>query len=197
MTDITIQKGATFTRVLRWESLPWIYTAITAITKAAPMLVTSPSHSLADGWRAAVVSALGMRQANAKRLPPRPGELKPITRISASQVAFNTVDSSRYTTYTSGGFLASYTPVDISGYTARMMVRPTAEDTGTPLISLVSPTDIALDNTQHTITITIAASVTAALTFETGVYDLELVSGAGVVTRLVEGNVFVSDEVTR
>jgi hypothetical protein len=29
------------------------------------------------------------------------------------------------------------------------------------------------------------------------VWDLELVSGAGVVTRLIEGNVVVSPEVTR
>lgn len=195
-SDITIQKGATFSRVLRWESAPFIYTAITAITRAAPVAITSASHGLVDNWRAAVVSAGGMRQINARQIPPRSTEFHKITRVDANIVTFNDVDSSQYTAYTSGGYLVSYTPVSLSGFSARMQIRATVEAT-TALVSLVSPTDIALDDTNHTITITISATATAALDFEAGVYDLELVSGTGVVTRLLEGSVVVTPEVTR
>lgn len=196
MTDIVIQKGSTWVRTLRWESLPWVYTPITAITKAAPMVVTAAGHGLVTGWRAGIVGVVGMRQANSKNIPPRATDLKKVTFVSSSQVSFNDVVSLDYSAYVSGGALISYTPVSLSGFTARMQIRVTADAT-TTLDSLVSPTDIVLDDTNHTITITISATDTAAYDFTDAVYDLELVSGAGVVTRLLEGNVTVLSEVTR
>ena len=197
MTDLVIIKGSTFSRVLRWEAAPLVSTAITAITKAAPAVITSAAHGLVDGWRAAIVSAGGMRQINAKNYPPRTLDFHKVTYIGATQVSMNDVNSTNYSAYTSGGFLVSYTPVSLSGFTARMMIRLTAETADPALVSLVSPGDIVLDDTYHTITITMTAAATAALAFATGAYDLELVSGAGVVTKLISGNVFVTDEVTR
>lgn len=197
MTDLVIYKGSTFTRVVRWASLPYVYTPITAITKAAPVVITAAAHGLRTGWPAAVVSPGGMRQIKAKRSPPLESDMHRVTRVDVDRVSFNEVDSTSFTTYTSGGSLASFTPVDLAGFTARMMVRSTAEDTGTPLLSLVSPTDIVLDNTEHTITVTIDAATTAAITWEDGVFDLELVSSGGVVTKVLSGNVTAVDEVTR
>lgn len=195
--NLIIRKGETFIRVIRWETLPFVYTAISAITQAAPAVVTSTGHGLKDGWRAAVLSAGGMRQINAKHTPPADSEFRKITYVDANTISFNDVDSSRYTTYTSGGFLVSYTPVSLSGFTARMQIRETVEAADT-LASLTSTGgDIALDDTNHTITVTISATATAAYDFATAVYDLELVSGTGVVTRLLEGEVSVSSEVTR
>jgi hypothetical protein len=198
MTDLLIQKGATFSRVLRWESAPFIYTPITAITRAAPAVITAAGHGLVTGWRAAVVSAGGMRQINARTSPPRSIDFHKVTFVSSSVINFNDVDSSLYTAYTSGGALVSYTPVSLAGYTARMMIRETVESADA-LVSLTSSAGIALDDTNHTITITISAADTAALDFTTGVYDLELVSGGSpaVVTRLLSGNVVVDPEVTR
>ena len=197
-TDLIIRKGETFIRVVRWESLPFVYSAITAITKAAPCVVTSASHGLADCWRAAVVSAGGMRQINAKGIPPRASELHEVTYVGATQIGFNEVDSSNFTAYTSGGYLVSYTPVSLASFTARMKIRATVESVDV-LESLTSGAEIILDNTNHTITITIPAADTAAYDFTTGVYDLELASGDAtpVVTRLLEGNVTVTEEVTR
>ena len=195
--DITIVKGATFSRVLRWESAPFVYKAITAITKAAPVSITATAHGVPDGWRVAIVSVQGMRQINAKNAPPRATDFHKATKTSADVIALNDVNSSEYDAWTSGGYIMYYTPVSLSGYTARMQIRPTAEDTATPLVSLVSPTDIVLDDTTKTISITIAASVTAAYTFLSGVYDLELVSAGSVVTKLLSGNVTVEAEVTK
>jgi hypothetical protein len=89
------------------------------------------------------------------------------------------------------------TPVNLSGYTARMQVRNTY-DAGNAVLSLTTSNGgIALGGTAGTITITAAATATAALAAPyTGVYDLELVSGA-VVTRLLEGIATVSPEVTK
>jgi hypothetical protein len=45
--------------------------------------------------------------------------------------------------------------------------------------------------------LTISATDTAALTAGRGVYDLELVSGSGIVTRLLQGVATISRNVTR
>jgi|Laugrefabdmm15sn_1035127.scaffolds.fasta_scaffold11175_4 hypothetical protein len=90
------------------------------------------------------------------------------------------------------------TAINLTGYTARMQARSTY-DTATAILSLTSAAgDIVLGGVAGTITITASATVTAALTAPwSGVWDLELVSGGGVVTRLLEGAASVSPEVTR
>lgn len=195
--DITIQKGKTFSLVLRWEAKPFVYKTITGITKAAPAVVTAVGHGLPDGWRCAVVSAGGMTEINAENFPPKASEFRKGTVLTVDTVELNDVNSIEYTAFTSGGALMYYTPVDLSGFTARLQVRTSDTATGTPLLDIDTDSEIVLDNTAKTITITLTAAVTAALDFSTGVYDLEMVSGAGVVTQLIKGNVVVQEEVTR
>lgn len=89
------------------------------------------------------------------------------------------------------------TPVNLSGYTARMQVRETYDAGNTKLSLTTENGGISLGGTAGTITISAAATATAALAAPfTGVYDLELVSGA-TVTRLLQGIATVSPEVTR
>lgn len=87
--------------------------------------------------------------------------------------------------------------VNLSAYTARMQVRQsfTSEDA---LLSLTT-TDgtIVLGGAAGTITLTLDATDTAAITWRRGKYDLELISGDGTVTRLLEGVITVSKEITR
>ena len=87
-------------------------------------------------------------------------------------------------------------PINLSGYSARMQVRTSyeAEETLVSLTSLGG--DIVLGGALGTIAITIAASVTETLQIDEGVYDLELVNGL-TVTRLLQGKATVSREVTR
>lgn len=195
--DLEIIEGSTFTRVVRWEAAPLIYRAITAITRAGPVAITSAAHGLTAGWRAAVLSAGGMRQINAKSMPPRDSDFHAVTVTSSSVVAFNDVNSQDYTAYTSGGSLVYWTAHDLASYTARMQVRATEASTTTLLSLTTENAGIALDDTAKTITLTITATATAALTFTEGVYDLELVSGGGVVTKILHGAVTVTQEVTR
>ena len=87
--------------------------------------------------------------------------------------------------------------INLTGYTARMQVRSAYDATST-ILSLTSSSGITLGGSAGTIAITASATVTAALTAPwSGVWDLELVSGGGVVTRLLEGAATVSPEVTR
>ena len=88
-------------------------------------------------------------------------------------------------------------PYDLTTYTARMQVRETAS-ANTVIISLTTENSrIVLGNTAGTIDLLIPAANTTTLTPGQYVYDLELVSGGGEVTRLLEGNFKVTAEVTR
>jgi hypothetical protein len=87
--------------------------------------------------------------------------------------------------------------INLTGYTARMQVRATLESASTLVELTTANSRIALGGTAGTITLTIAATDTAALTSGRGVYDLELVSGSGIVTRLLQGVATISRNVTR
>lgn len=88
-------------------------------------------------------------------------------------------------------------PVNITGYTARMQVRRRYNDPTILLNFSTTNGAIVLGGSAGTITITGAATVTDDVAARTGVYDLELVSADGTVTRLLEGGVTISPEVTR
>lgn len=88
------------------------------------------------------------------------------------------------------------TPVNLTGYTARMQIRPTV---GSDTVLMENTTEngrIALGGSAGTIDVTLGATITAELA-KGGVYDLELVQTADDVVRFAEGQVTLSKEVTR
>lgn len=193
--DIVILQGKTYNQVIRWEASPIVYKPISAITLAAPAQITATAHGVPAGWRVAIVSVLGMLQINAKNTPPRPSDYHPATVVSANAISLNDVNSAGYSPYTSGGYVQYNTPVDMTGFTARMMIKSSVG--GTILETLTTANaKIVLDNTAKTITLFLDAVTTAAYTWTKGVYDLEMVSAGGVVTAILTGSVAVSKEVT-
>lgn len=193
---LAIVRGKTLAQVVRWETEPFLFVPISGMTVAAPAGVsTTVPHGLTDGWRVAVVGAKGMTLLNAANNPPKNKDLRRCTVVDDDHIEFNefnTVDASRWT---SGGFLQFYTPQSLVGYIARLTIKNRVG--GDVLLALTSVAgDIVLDDTAKTITINLSATVTAALTWKTGVYDLELESDDGVVTAVLEGTVAVSNEIT-
>jgi len=92
-------------------------------------------------------------------------------------------------------------PFDLDGYTARMKIKSaiggtTLDDLTTANTRIVIESFTYLGLTYWRIILKFPSSVTTPFTFDTGVYDLELVSPASVVTRLIEGTVTLSKEVT-
>lgn len=89
---------------------------------------------------------------------------------------------------------------DLTGYTARMHVREAVSSANTVITLTTANSRITLGSnaaTKGQVTLTISAADTANLVPAIYVYDLELVSGGGVVDRLIEGNFVVKAEVTR
>lgn len=193
--DITLKQGKTFSRVFRWGSEPSVFAAISAITKAGQAVVTATTHGMpTPEWMAAVVSVLGMTEINCEHGGVRASDYTRAQYIDANTVRLVDVNSAEFTTYLSGGYLRFFTPVDLTGYTARMKIKN--RPGGTEYLSLVSPTDIVLDTAAKTITVTVSATATALLTFKNAVYDLELVSAGGIVTEIASGGIALVKEVT-
>lgn len=86
------------------------------------------------------------------------------------------------------------TPWNLSDYSARMQVRESTASTS-KLLDLPVDGTITM-NSSGQVSITVSADKTADLPAGRWVYDFELESAGGEVTRLLEGRFIVSPEVT-
>ena len=84
--------------------------------------------------------------------------------------------------------------LNLTGYSSRMQMRSTHDSSS---IALTVTATIASPASQGKINLTAQASATAAVEEGIYVYDLEIESSAGSVTRILEGQVTVTPEVTR
>jgi hypothetical protein len=102
-------------------------------------------------------------------------------------------------------------PIDLTGYSGRMQIRPTV-DSSTVYLSLSSSLNSdgtglnfsgsngTTPPTSGSIGLYIASCTSSMLNFDQAVYDLELytsASGCPYVTRILEGQIKLSKEVTR
>ena len=204
--DHTIKQGKTFAFVLRWETEPIVRKAITGVsfTSGAPR-ITAVGHGAPDGWYCTLYGIKGPKQLNAANNPPRREDYHAAWVLSADEVELNEINpydtqGNEWPAYVSGGFLQYNTPMDMTGYTARMKIKNkvggtvlASTDSGDTPLDVI---DITIDNTAKTITLSIAATDSDDFTWKSGVYDLEMVSSTGAVTALLTGKVFVTKEVT-
>jgi len=89
------------------------------------------------------------------------------------------------------------TPINLTGYSARMQVRPSIKSTEVVIELTTANGRIVLYPALGKIELLLTAVQTAALTAKQCVYDLELVSASGHVTRLLQGAFTITPEVTR
>jgi hypothetical protein len=88
-------------------------------------------------------------------------------------------------------------PINLTGYSARMQVRPSIKSTEVVTELTTANGRIVLYPLLGKIELNLTAVQTAALAAKQCVYDLELVSGSGFVTRLLQGAFTITPEVTR
>lgn len=189
--NFKVYQGSTFNEVLRWESSKKIYKPITAITQAAPVVVTATSHGVPDGWRVKITNVGGMTDINSTE------EYRVATRLTDNTLELNAINSLGYKAYTTGGVVEYNEPVDLTGYTARMQIREKVDSTTIIKELTTENNGIVIDATNKKINIVISATDTAAFTFGSAVYSLELVSSTNVVVPFVNGVLTLVKEVTR
>jgi hypothetical protein len=87
--------------------------------------------------------------------------------------------------------------INLTGYTAAMQLRSEPESTTTAL-SLSSPSSgIVITGATGLIAVHATAAQTGAIVEGIYYYDLEITSASSIVTRLIQGQITVSPQVTR
>jgi hypothetical protein len=116
-------------------------------------------------------------------------------------VTINNATSSQFTVtngatgiYISGGLATA--PVNITGYTAALQIRSLPQSP-TAVLSLTTGSGITITGSTGTIAVTATAAQTGAIDQGPYYYDLEITSSTGIVTRVAQGQVVVSAQVTR
>lgn len=89
------------------------------------------------------------------------------------------------------------TPINLTGYSARMQVRQSVVSPDVLLELSTTNGKISISPITGTITLIFSEATTAAITWKRGKYDLEVVALNGAVTRLIQGEISVSQEITR
>lgn len=190
--NFKVYQGSTFREIFRWESSTKVYVPITSISNTAPAVITTgQNHNAPAGWRARVVGVGGMKEINCTD-----DKYYLITETTATTITLNEVNATKYTPYTSGGTLEYNKPVPLTGYSARMQLRPKVNSTEIIDTLTTENGKLELDVVNSTITIEIPASVTEDYNFNIAFYSLELVTGQEVVP-FINGTITLVKEVTR
>jgi hypothetical protein len=189
--NFKIYQGTTFSEVLRWESSIKTYIPVTDIAKSAPLVVTAPNHGVPLEWRVKFTNILGMTDLNSS------DTYYQVTSKTTDTLTINSINSLGFKTYTGGGIVEYNTPIDLTGFSARMQLRSNIND-DTVIEELTTENGkINISNVNKTITLTIPAATTTNYTFSTAVYSLEMISSGGQVTPFCSGSFSLNKEVTR
>lgn len=114
----------------------------------------------------------------------------------ASATASNfTVTNAATGVYISGGI--AYAPVNLTSYTAELQIRSLPSSPDAVLTLNTSNGGIAITALTGTIACHATAAQTTLIDEGTYYYDIEITSLGGIVTRVAQGQVIVSAEVTR
>lgn len=183
--NLKVYQGATFKKSLTWGCGK--ERAITAIVLGTTTTLTSRQHGYSTGQQITLTGIKGPELLN--------NQVYTITVVDNNTFTLDGIDSTGYNPYLEGGF--AVIPIDLTGYTALMHIRPKAGSDQLTLELSTSNTRITLGGTNGAIDLLISATDTAAIKKGRYVYDLELVSAGSEVTRLIEGSIEVDPETTR
>lgn len=195
---LSARLGASADIALRLETTNLRFAAIGGMSKSAPLRVTAPNHGILDQWYAAIVDAKGMTQMNAVDANSiRDAEFHQVTLVDADHVDFNGISSALFSTYTSGGYLAYYAPLDLSAYTgARMDIKRKVGGAVELSLSTTAGT-MSIDAATSTVSIALDETDLSALSARDYVFDIELIRVGGIDAICSAESVFsVLPEVT-
>lgn len=88
-----------------------------------------------------------------------------------------------------------YQPVDLTGYTARMEIKDKYDGVLLHRLDTVSGT-LVIDAPNGGISFEIPAELTETWLWRNAVYDIELIDSSARVTRLLQGTISLTPEVT-
>lgn len=91
----------------------------------------------------------------------------------------------------------SGTITDLTSYTGKMQIKSSTSASTSILELSTTGSYMSITGGTGTVTLSVPNTVTSSLSFDTAVYDLIITSPTGIVTRLLEGSVNLSTQVTK
>lgn len=196
--SLTVRRGAKADIPIRIESDLLVFVAITSMSRSAPLLVTAPMHGMPNGWRAAIMNAGGMTELNTPWNHLRAADLRKIALVDANSFQVPDVNSASWRTYTNGGQVVYYQPIDLSAYSAASL--DVRESVGATLLANYSTGTgtLELDNANSALWLRLSDAQSSALEAGTFVFDIEITRVAGGTTALCapDSELLVLPEVT-
>lgn len=156
--------------------------AITNITANGTTITVTAVNGFTNGQTASI-SGVNPSQYNIENFT--------VASATSNQFTFNNPSTG---TYISGG--VAYAPVNLTGYTAALQLRSLPSDP-TAVLSLTTGSGITLTALKGQIDVHATAAQTTNIDEGTYYYDLEITNVSGIVTRVAQGQIIVSAEVTR
>ena len=92
---------------------------------------------------------------------------------------------------------SSDTVINLTGFSGAMSFRENPDAASSILDITTANSRMTMGGNAGTVILEVSATDTAALTASDGVFDLEITSGAGIVTRLIEGTYSIRRNITR
>ena len=202
MPDLEIKKGKTFSLPFRLETEPICRKAISAIdfSHGAPRITVS-AHGIPDGWRVYCYGISGPVQLNAE-CPDHISDqdFHIATVIDGNTIEFNSINADGFKPYVSGGFVAFYSKLNLSGASFRAKIK---DKIGGALLMSSEAADAPKNTIATTINadtgsveLSIPASVTASIAKRMVVIEAEIELSSGEVLQVMPvKTILVSDEV--
>lgn len=185
--DLRLDAGADFALNVRWTAQPSALSSAYVVGDAT-VQVYSTDDAPASGYIAI---------QPASTAPHAPPPLFFLSYTGTTPTTFTGCSSTGQSSTTAINCAAgcAVEPVrSLSGYSARLSIRRSVEDAAA-VLALTSGSGLTLTAATGSIAVAITAAQTAALS-GTYVYDLEVESSGGVITRLLQGRLHVSPQVT-
>lgn len=88
------------------------------------------------------------------------------------------------------------TVMDLTGYSAKMAIRETITSLTTLMLASTTDGTITINSPGGLVMVEVPATITAPMTWNTGVYDLVIYNSTSNIIRLVQGYASLSLEVT-
>jgi hypothetical protein len=117
-------------------------TAITAITKANPAVVTANSHGLSNGDRVFIASVGGMTEVNNREFT--------VAGVTTNTFQLSGINSSAFTTYTSGGTVGKIVEITTTYTTAQLSTINYAQSADVLFLAQQDHAPAKLTRTSHT-----------------------------------------------
>lgn len=182
--EFCVNRGTSYSKVLRWGSGRLGYADITGATQAAPCLVTAVGHGIPDGWPIKISDVVGMLELN---------ELGYVeaTYVDDDTIELNAVNAKAFSPYKSGGTITFNVPTDMTGYAGRAVFREDRYSAVELLTWDTASGNVLIDASEHTITLQASPTETAAIQFDRAWVDVEMIAPSGRVSALARGPVTV------